>query len=127
MKNVINYYYGIIVDEFKKRENNFIFYINGNKFEFVQYYGDISRLLNLYSVLKMNRKKVDEIIINRNNEFITYYENIPYILLKKINHEGRDIYLSDITSYDSIIYVKEKLNWKKLLKEKLDYYELQLG
>ena len=126
MKNVINYYYGIVINEFKKRENNFIFYVSGNKFEFIQYYGDVNRLLNLYSILKAYRREIDEIIINKNNSIITYYENVPYILLKKNNHIIERISLNDITNYDCNIYVKEKLNWKKLWKEKLDYYEMQL-
>lgn len=126
MKNVINYYYGMIVKEFKKRENSFIFYINGNEFELVQYYGDINRLLNLYSILKSYRRVSDEIIFNKNNDVITYYENIPYILLKKINYDREKINLKDIVNYDCTIHIKEELNWKKLWKEKLDYYEVQL-
>lgn len=126
MKNVINYYYNIIVNDFKKRENNFIFYIDGNKYEFMQYYGNINKLLNLYSILKTYRREVDEIIVNINNDFITYYENHPYILLKRINCNKRKITLTDILNYDCVLYVKEELNWKKLWQEKLDYYELQL-
>lgn len=126
MKNVINYYYGIVVNEFKKRDNNFIFHIGENEYELVQYYGDLNKVLNLYSILKMHRKQFDEIIINKNNSFITYYENIPYILLKKVNNDRNKIELSDIVNYDCPVYIKEKLNWKELWKDKLDYYEIQL-
>ena len=96
MKNVINYYYNIIVSEFKKRDDSFIFNINENVFEFVQYYGDINRLFNLYNLLKSHRKETDEIIFNKDKNIITYYENIPYILLKKYNISKKEINLSDI-------------------------------
>ena len=83
MKNVINYYYNIILNQYKKRDNSFIFEINNIEYEFIEYYGDINKLLSLYSTLKSYRKKTHEIIINKNGNFITYYENKPYILLKK--------------------------------------------
>lgn len=126
MKNVINYYYGIIVNEFKKTQSNFIFNINNSEYEFVEYYGDINKLINIYSTLKFYRKEVSEIILNKQNSIITYYENKPYILLKKSNYRNNEIELSDIISYDSSVYVKEELNWKKLWIGKLDYYEMQL-
>jgi len=126
MKNVINYYYGIIVNEFKKTQSNFIFNINNNKYEFVEYYGDINKLINIYSILKYYRKEVSELITNKRNSVITYYENKPYILLKKSNFRNKEIELSDIVSYDSNVYVKEELSWKKLWIGKLDYYEMQL-
>ena len=126
MKNVINYYYGIIVNEFKKRQSNFIFNANNVEYEFIEYYGDVNKLINIYSILRFHRKKVSEIITNKQNSVITYYENKPYILLKKNNIRNKEIELSDIVSYDSNVYLKEELNWKKLWIGKLDYYEMQL-
>ena len=126
MKNVINYYYGIIVNEFKKTQSNFVFNINNNEYEFVEYYGDINKLINIYSTLKFYRKEVYEIITNKQNSVITYYENKPYILLRKINVRNKEIELSDIVSYSSSVYVKEEINWKKLWIGKLDYYAMQL-
>lgn len=126
MKNVINYYYGIIVNEFKKTQSSFIFEMNNSKYEFIEYYGDVNKLISIYSTLKFYRKEVTEIIINKQNSIITYYENKPYILLKKTNFSNNEIELSDIVNYDSNVYVKEELNWKKLWIGKLDYYEMQL-
>ena len=126
MKNVINYYYNIVINEFKKKENSFIFYIDGHEFEFVQFYNDANMLLNLYSILKSNGKLTYDIIFNKDRVLITYYEDKPYILLKKINCNRKQLDWKDIIDYDCIVSVKEKLNWKILWKEKLDYYELQL-
>lgn len=126
MKNVINYYYGIIVNEFKKRDTSFIFYINNIEFELIEFYGDINELINLYSLLKTYRREVDEIIINNKNSFITYYESRPYILMKKFNTLRKEIELEDIISYDCKVHVNDKINWKNLWINKLDYYEMQL-
>ena len=126
MKNIINYYYGIVINEFKKRDNNFIFTTNGIEFEFVQYYDDINKLLNIYSLLQIYRRFYHGIIINKSNSFITYYENIPYILLKKNKYNKQNIEMNDILEYDCNIYIKDELNWKKMWKDKIDYYELQI-
>lgn len=126
MKNLINYFYGIQITEYKKRNNSFYFIDNKNEFEFVEFYGDINNLLNLFSFLKQSNMEVDEIILNNQNSFLTHYENKTYILLKKNNHNRVNINLDDIQNYDINTYIKGKINWKDLWKEKIDYYELQL-
>jgi len=125
MKNLINYYYNIIVNEFKKRENSFVFYIDDYEFEFTKYYGDVNKLLYIYSIVKSYTKEIYEIVFNNKNEVITYYENIPYILLKK-NIKREMINLNDIVNYDTTLHVEKTLNWKKLWVQKLDYYEMQI-
>ena len=125
MKNVINYYYNIELKEYKKRENCFTFYIGEIEFEFIEYYGDINYLIKIYSLLISFGKPVSEIVINKDNKFITHYESRPYILLKKINRDKQDINLEYVIDYDFIIPVREINNWKNLWIEKLDYYEIQ--
>lgn len=126
MKNLINYFYGIQINQYKKRDNSFYFTNNKNEFEFVEFYGDINRAINLFSFLKQNNREVDEIILNNQNSFITHYENKSYILLRKINQNRENVTLNDIQDYDINTYIKEKINWKNLWKEKIDYYEFQL-
>ena len=126
MKNIINYYYDIIVNDFKKRNNSFIFYINKTEYEFIEFYGDINELNRIYSILKIYNKICDEIVINREKSVLTYYENVPYILLKKTNCKEEKMKLNNIIDYDSLINKKDELKWKKLWVEKLDYYEILL-
>lgn len=126
MKNLINYFYGIQINEYKKRDNSFYFIDNKNEFEFVEFYGDINNLINLFSFLKQSNIEVDEIILNNQNSFLTDYENKTYILLKKNNNNRGDINLEAIQNYDINTYIKGKINWKDLWKEKIDYYEFQL-
>lgn len=126
MKNTINYYYGIIVNGYKKRNSSFIFLAKQNEYEFVECYENINNLLNIYSLLKINGRNSDEIILNKNNEIITYYEQKPYILLKKYSSIVVDVTLDEIINYACVVHVENKLNWKSLWKDKLDYYEIQL-
>ena len=70
MKNLINYFYGIQIQEYKKRDNCFYFTNNKNEFEFVEFYGDINKVINLFSILKQYNREVDEIILNNQNSFI---------------------------------------------------------
>lgn len=126
MKNLINYFYGIKINEYKKRGNSFYFVNNKTEFEFVEFYGDINKVINLFSFLKQYNREVDEVILNKQNTFITYHQNKSYILLKKTNQNRKKYNLNDIQNYDINTYIKDKINWKNLWKEKIDYYEFQL-
>lgn len=125
MKNVINYFYGILVDEYKSREKNFSFVFDMSEYEFVQYYGDINKLINIYYFLKENNIIIDEIIINNKNSFITFFENKPYVLLRKTKLR-QELDLTYIYEYNNKIQVNNEINWKKLWIEKIDYYIVQL-
>ena len=126
MKNLINYYYDIEVKEFKKRENSFIFFIDNYEYEFIECYENINLLLNICTILKSYGKKVDELIINIKNEYLTFYEGKPHILLKKNKYFNRKVILDDIIDFNCSIYIKDKPSWKLLWQQKIDYYELQI-
>lgn len=127
MKNLINYFYGIQINEYKKKDNSFYFLNNNNEFEFVEFYGDLNNIINLFSYLKQYNREVDEIILNNKNSFITNYQNKSYMLLRKINNNRLNIDFDDIRYYDVNTYINGKINWKNLWKEKIDYYEFQLN
>lgn len=126
MKNTINYFYNIEVKDYKKRNTSFIFFIKNDEYEFVEYYGNINKLMDTYSIIKMYGRLCDEIITNKDNGVVTNYDNKPYILLKKNNYKFREFSLDDIIMYDCEVHMKSSLKWKLLWEEKIDYYELQL-
>ena len=126
MKNTIIYYYGITIEDYRKREKKFIFTDNEHQFEyeFSEYYDDVTKLLNLYSLLKYNNKLTYEIILNKNREIITYFENKPYILLRKNNNSIKNkITLNNLLNKKILLNVKPNIDWKKLWKQKNEYYE----
>ena len=127
MKNLINYYYNLLVTEFRKIDDYFIFEVDGIKYEFTFFDANLSNLYKNYLFLKSRNKYCHEIIINKDNSMITFYENKPYILLKKnINLRNR-VTLEEILNYDIQVYNKFEINWKKLWKNKIDYYEYQMN
>lgn len=127
MKNLINYYYNLIIKEFRKIEDYYIFDIDNKKYCFVPFYGNLNKLYQIYLLLRKNNKYCHEIIINKDKSIITFYDNIPYILLKKNVNLTNLVTLEEIFSYDIIVYEKLELNWKELWEEKIDYYEYQMN
>lgn len=127
MKNLINYYYNLMVTQYKKIEDSFVFIIDNKNYCFIPFYGDITELYKSYSILKTNNKYCHEIILNKENSSITFYENKPYILLKKHVFLKNIINLNDILEYNISVYDVQKLNWKELWQNKIDYYEYQIN
>ncbi|MBE5820751.1 MAG: hypothetical protein E7310_08120 [Clostridiales bacterium] len=127
MKNLINYYYNLLITEFKKINESFIFEINGKKYEFIPFYGDVNKFYKNYLVLLNNNKYCHEVIFNKDKSILTFYDNKPYILLKKNISIDKCVDLNEIINYDISIYGQKAPNWKKLWKDKIDYYEYQMS
>lgn len=126
MKNTINYYYDIIVNDYKKKNNIFTFYVDDDKFEFVEFYGDINKLQEIYYVLKLYKINCDEIIYNKENQMITIYDKKMYLLLKKYRDNG-SLNIDKIINYNILVNNRNNLKWKKLWKENLDYFDAELA
>lgn len=127
MKNLINYYYGLNVDNYKKSNESFIFNINNEKYEFSIFDGDLDNLYKNYSIVLNNNKYCHKIIFNKNQQILTYYNNKPYILLKKDINITKDIDLNEILNYNLPVYNVNDFNWKNFWKAKIDYYEYQIS
>ena len=127
MKNLINYYYDLFITEFKKANDSFYFEINGKKYEFIAFLGDIKELYDNYLIIRKNNKYCHEIIVNKDNTIVTLYNNIPYILIKKNLSIDKYVDLDEIINYDIPILEMHSLNWKNLWKQKIDYYEYQMS
>jgi len=127
MKNIINYYYDLMIGEFRKSDENYSFSIDSVKYLFLPYYGNVDKLYKTYLLLISNNKYCHEIMVNKKNSIITFYDNKPYLLLKK-NFYSKDILkLNDIINYNALVYGEYELNWKELWKDKIDYYEYQMS
>jgi len=127
MKNLINYYYNLIVTEFRKIEDYFVFEVDNVKYEFLFFDGNLNNLYKNYVLLNSRNKYCHQIIINKDNSIVTFYENKPYILLKKNVYLRNRVTLEEIFNYDIQVYEKYEFNWKELWKNKIDYYEYQMN
>ena len=127
MKNIINYYYNIFIDEFKKVGNRFKFEIDNIRYEFIPFCGNINEFCRVYTILKNNKLYCHEAILNKDNSFFTFYENIPYLLVRSDVFIDKYVDIYEIFSYDISVRTDNSFNWKKLWQEKIDYYEYQMS
>lgn len=127
MKNLINYYYNLNIIDFRKSGEHFIFEIDGKKYEFIPFFGDINEFYKNYLILINNNKYCHEVIVNKDNSLTTFYNNNHYILLRKNISIDKQVDINEIINYDILVYSDTNLNWKKLWSEKIDYYEYQMS
>jgi len=119
MKNIIKYYYDIDINNIKNVDDNYIF----EDYYFTKYYKKID--ISLYNYMVNSDYKIDYIIYNKNNEYITLVGNIPYILLKIQSVDKID--LNYIMNYNIEINSLNNPNWAKLWSIKIDYYEKNIN
>lgn len=126
MKNFINYYYNLSIDNLRKRDNIFIFEFNGVEYEFLPYTYSLSDLSKIYYLLIQNNRYVHEIIYNKDNSIMSFCNNLPYVLIKKNYNLGDVIELETIVKYNFKVNSNFHLNWKELWQNKINYYEYQV-
>lgn len=129
MKNLINYFYNLIVNDFRKIDNYYLFEIDNIKYAFLEYDGNVNELYNMYTIIINNNKYCHEIVFNKDNRIVTFYQNKPYILIKKNIYLNTFVTLAEIINYDVPIYVEKerKVIWDELWMNKIDYYEYQMN
>lgn len=129
MKNFINYYYNFNIHNIYFSNEKYFF--DNDKIRYVlklcynldisSYYYELERQLEKY-------KYFFAIILNRENNYITWIEGKPYILLKVGNINNEKISVFDIKN-NYFIEISSKLSminrfpWIKLWENKIDYFE----
>lgn len=125
MKNFIEYFYNIKIDKVDKFEKYYSFVYDGYIYKlFIDI--DIKDINFLYNLNKQMLKStlVSEIILNRNNEVVTIYNNNTYMLMKIYVNLNKNINLSEIVSLsNSLTSTNIKSNWGILWERKIDYLE----
>lgn len=136
MKNTINYYYNISVEDFIKSDKDYYFYHNNEEYHLIVFdrpYEDIESIYKLNVEMKKNGCIVHELIINKDKQIITMVNNIPYVLLKLCKYRNDRVFLNDINYIQNmtvnIQFDKMLLrnDWVKLWSDKIDYYEYQIS
>lgn len=125
MNNFIEYFYGIKVT--KTIYNNKYYSFVYNEYNYRLYvYDDNANIGFLYDINKrlIGNTLMSEIIINRNNEVISNYNGISYILLKVFVNSNKSISLDEILFLSKSLYTdKLNVNWGELWSNKIDYLE----
>lgn len=129
MKNVINYFYNLNIADIYNKDNIYYFYYNDELYHFYIYNNNIKNITltkDINNSLK-NNTLIHEIITNKDNSIITYYNNIPYILCKINININKPITLGEITYLSSkTISTDTKItyhSWQDLWSIKIDYLE----
>ena len=129
MKNILNYYYKIIIDDNSINEGYFFY--NNRQFYIHEYQRNINEIKALYLLNRLmidNHLPVNEIIKNTFNQIITNHDNKNYVLIM-INYEYQESgKIKFIKSFmDNRLDILKRNDWGKLWSIKIDYLEYQLS
>lgn len=136
MKNTINYYYNISIENFIKSDKNYYFYYNNEEYHLIIFnrpYEDIESLYKLNVEMVKRNCLVHKLILNKDNQLVTMINNIPYVLINLCKYRNDRVFLNDINyiqnmttniEYDNMLL---RNDWIKLWSEKIDYYEYQIS
>lgn len=133
MKNIIEFYYNIRIDEIHNKDDYYFFVLNKNHYIFKPYFDDIDKTLDIYKLNRLlsERTNIDNIILNRYGNPITKVNNSFYVLI--LNKNKNRITLADISNMANISDINnqpldklERNNWEILWANKIDYFEMQV-
>lgn len=126
MNNFIEYFYGIKIKKIIYKENYYSFIYNGYTYKLYSYDDTYERIKSIYDTNKnlIGNTLMSEIIVNRNNDIISNYNGINYILIKLFININKSITLDEISILSKSMS-KEKINsnWGILWSNKIDYLE----
>jgi len=138
MKNFINYFYNLNVDNIRQINNNYYFkYLNKN---FV-FYQIVNLLLEPESILEINNIILQhnngnfyQIVMNKDKKIITNVYNKKYVLMLENATDDRIIDYYDvidsnfsITKLNKAIDHSNKLDWVPMWQNKIDYFETYIN
>ena len=135
MKESINYYYNLNIDEVENWNTICRFKINKDYYYFVPLKRIVNELEDLVAVskeLKTRGIEVHDIILNRFGKIITNVQNVNYVLLRPVGDIYEEFGIDDILKMNKRLVLtdnKSKLyrnSWVKLWSDKLDYFEYQI-
>lgn len=125
MRNALRYYYNIYCQDIIKINSNYKLLIDDSLYYLVKFEKNITTLSDIYDYLIKNNVYCHEIIINKDNSFITDIDHDLYILIKVYSKINKINYM-DIANYNLVIG-REKCRWVDLWINKIDYYEYQMN
>ncbi len=122
MKNIIEYFYRIEIDEIRFSSQKYYILSDNNKYVFEELRNSLDmKLLEEISHYDMFHK----IITNIHGGIVTNYENINYVLLKINMRENRQILLDDIKKVSDLPIFQNfiQVDWNTLWSKKIDNFE----
>lgn len=129
MRNILQFFYQIVVDD-DDIDNEGYFFYNNNYFQIKKYLRDtkeIDKLLILNNYMIVNNFKINRIVLNLQNEPLSFYENRYYVLLK-IDYKKLEVSNFNTVLLPNIkdLGILYRNNWAYLWENKIDYVEYQI-
>ena len=125
MNNFIVYFYNIEPDKIIFNSKYYSFYNDGYLYHLYL----IDNNLNINMIENINRKLlgytlISEIIINKDGNYVSYYNNQNYVLIKIYVNVKKKISLEEINYLANALHSQKlKINWGMLWSIKIDYLE----
>lgn len=127
MRNILNYYYGIILEE--EPDNNGYFSYNNHLFCLYLYQRNIDEITSLVLLNNYMLEKglhVNKIIFNNMNQPLTFHDGMYYVLIL-INYEYSKAHFNFIPApFNSKMDILKRNDWANLWSIKIDYIEYQI-
>jgi len=132
MKELLNYYYYILVDRINMRDHNYYFNYQNNYFCLykVEYIEDIDNLLWLNNYMIYNNYKINKIILNKDLKPITLFNNNYYSLVLLTYNSSNFVNINDIISFNqrlTNLNILLRNNWLYLWSMKIDNIEYSIN
>lgn len=135
MKNAIFFYYNINPITITKRDKNYEFQHQNAWYILTpctRPQEELDKLYNLSIVLYERGIPVHQIILNKDNQLVTFMNQIPYILFRVYVEKNTTIILNDIINfqrYTSTASLEQlpTADWYQLWTQKIDYLEYQVS
>ena len=135
MKQTIEYYYDLNINELFIEKDTYHFTLNGEDYYFVPFLkneNDLKDIINCSAELKAKGIPCHDILLNIKKEPLTTIDDAKYVLLK-VKDKDIEYSIIDIIDYNKklrLSNIKNNLyrnNWSLLWSKKIDYIEEQLN
>ncbi len=134
MKNFINYYYQLQINDIHLSNGKYFFRYQNQSYLFKPFYGDyayIDAIYDLNQQIVFSNPFYHRIVRNKDRSLITVIDGKPYILMKLSHLANEPISIFDIKGLDYIqvdkkLEVLNMFHWTQLWESKIDYFEEQI-
>lgn len=135
MKQSIEYYYNLSLENIELHKDYAFFLYNNNKFYYVFLHRDEKELEDIIECSKQMKMKginCHDIIYNKFNKIISLFGEDKYVMLKINQQENFELDIFDIINYskqlslNSSKYNQYQNEWGALWAVKIDYFENQV-
>ena len=130
MKKMINYFYKLYPTKIYNLNDEIYFFDNEYKY-YIKKYADkkkIDSYIMLHKHFKEINVSLNEILLNKDNSYITEYEKKTYIVIRVCEVEDVEINISDIMKYNinaaKEIYTVIEVDELDSMKKEIDNYEI---